>query len=229
VDPLNLSRGNPSLKPEHTNAFEIGFQHSAGKTTLQVSPFFRRTLDAVRTIRTIDSAGVTTRTFANVATSDSYGGDATLAVNGTRLSGFVGTSAFRQVSNATNVAPDLSIRTFGWRARANAAYRVSNTVDVQALFTYQAAMIVEQGTNASRTQFNFAARRKLMQDQLSLTLRVIDPFDTSHERGTTIDPRFTLTSDRARAIRGLLLSASWTFGKPEKGKDTIDLNGDGTP
>ncbi|MDB4889828.1 MAG: TonB-dependent receptor [Gemmatimonadetes bacterium] len=229
VDPLNLSRGNPSLKPEHTNAFEIGFQHSTGKTTLQVSPFFRRTLDAVRTIRTIDSAGVTTRTFANVATSDSYGGDATLAVNGTRLSGFVGTSAFRQVSNATNVAPDLSIRTFGWRARANAAYRVSNTVDVQALFTYQAAMTVEQGTNASRTQFNLAARQKLMQDQLSLTLRVIDPFNTSHERGTTTDPRFTLTSDRARAIRGLLLSASWTFGKPEKGKDTIDLNGDGTP
>jgi hypothetical protein len=102
-------------------------------------------------------------------------------------------------------------------------------VDVQALFTYQAAMTVEQGTNASRTQFNFAARQKLMDDQLSLTLRVIDPFDTSHERGTTVDPRFFQTSDRARAVRGLLLSASWTFGKPEKGKDTIDLSGDGAP
>jgi hypothetical protein len=80
-----------------------------------------------------------------------------------------------------------------------------------------------------RTQLNLAARQKLMQDQLSLTLRVIDPFDTSHERGTTIDPRFFQTSDRARAIRGLLLSASWTFGKPEKERDTIDLSGDGAP
>jgi ferric enterobactin receptor len=229
TDPLNLSRGNPYLKPEHTNAFELGVQHSAGTTTLQLTPFFRRTLDAVRTLRTIDSAGVTTRTFANVATSDAYGGDATLAVRGTRLSGFVGGSAFRQVSNASNVAPDLSVRTFGWRTRANGAYRVSSTMDVQALFTYQAPMTVEQGTNSSRTQFNLAARKKLMEDQLSLTLRVIDPFNTSHERGTTLDPRFTLTSDRSRAIRGLLLSASWTFGKPEKTKDTIDLNGDGTP
>ena len=228
-DPLNLSRGNPYLKPEHTSAYELGFQRSMGKTTLQVTPFFRRTFDAVRTLRTIDSAGVTTRTFANIATSDASGGDATLAISGTRLSGFAGSSVFRQVTNATNVAPDLSIRTTGWRARANAAYRVTKTVDVQALFTYQAAQTVEQGTNGSRTQFNLAARQKLMDDQLSFTLRVIDPFDTSHERGTTIDPRFYQTSDRARAVRGLLLSASWTFGKPEKGKDTIDLSGDGAP
>ena len=225
-DPLNLSRGNPYLKPEHTSAFELGAQRSMGKTTLQVTPFFRRTFDAVRTIRTIDSAGVTTRTFANIATSDSYGGDATLAVSSTRLSGFIGSSAYRQVTNASNVTPNLSISTFGWRARANGAFRVSKTVDVQALMFYQAAMAVEQGTNGRRVHFNMAARQKFMEDQLSLTLRVIDPFNTSHERGTTVDPRFFQTSDRSRAIRGLLLSASWTFGKPDKEKDTIDLNGD---
>jgi outer membrane cobalamin receptor len=229
ADPLNLSRGNPFLKPEHTSAFELGLQRSMGKTTFQVTPFFRRTFDAVRTIRTIDSTGVTTRTFANIATSDAYGGDVTLAASGTRLSGFVGSSVFRQTSNAGNVAPDLSVSTFGWRARANGTYRVSSTVDVQALFTYQAAMAVEQGTNASRTQFNVAARQKLMDDQLSLTLRVIDPFDTSHERGTTVDPRFFQISDRSRAIRGLLLGATWTFGKPDKGKETIDLSGEGPP
>ena len=228
-DPLNLSRGNPYLQPEHTDAWELGLQRSMGKTTLQVTPFFRRTHDAVATLRTIDSAGVTTRTFANIATRDAYGGDATLALSGTRVSGFVGSSAYRQVTNASNVSPDLSIRTYGWRARANGAYRVTKSVDVQALFSYQAAQAVEQGTNSSRTQFNLAARQKLMEDQLSITLRVIDPFDTSHERGTTVDPRFFQTSDRARAIRGLLLSATWTFGKPDKSKDTIDLNADTSP
>ncbi|MDQ6736318.1 MAG: TonB-dependent receptor [Gemmatimonadota bacterium] len=229
ADPLNLSRGNPYLKPEHTSAFEFGVQRTMGKTTLQVTPFFRRTFDAVRTIVTIDTVGVTTRTFANIATSDAYGGDATLAVNGTRLSGFLGSSVFRQTTNAANVSPNLSISTFGWRARANGAYRVSKSIDVQALLTYQAPMTVEQGTTGSRTQFNLAAREKFMRDQLSLTLRMIDPFNTSHERRTTIDPRFLQTSIRARAVRGLLLSASWTFGKSGKEKDTIDLNGDNAP
>ncbi|MGH7615969.1 MAG: outer membrane beta-barrel family protein, partial [Gemmatimonadaceae bacterium] len=229
ADPLNLSRGNPLLMPEHTSAFELGLQRSMGKTTLQVTPFFRRTFDAVRTLRTIDSAGVTTRTFANIATSDASGGDATLAVSSRRLSGFVGASAFHQATNANNIAPELSLRTFGWSARANGAYRVSRAIDVQALLSYQSAITVEQGWNASRTQFNLAVRQKLMADQLSVILRVIDPFDTSHQRGTTTDPRFVQTSDQYRAIRGLLLSASWTFGKPDKSADTIDLSGDGPP
>src|SRR2546428_1876196 len=37
-----------------------------------------RSVDAVRTIRTLDTSGVMTRTFANVATSDAYGADVTI-------------------------------------------------------------------------------------------------------------------------------------------------------
>jgi len=228
ADPLNLSRGNPNLKPEYVRALELGLQQTGERVTIQLTPFFRRTLDAVRTLRSIDSAGVTTRTFKNISTSDAYGGDATVALSGGRLSGFAGASAFRQVSNAANVADGLSIRTFGWRVRSNASLRVSSTQDLQALVSYQAPMTVEQGHNASRTQFSMAARQKLMQDRLSLTLRVIDPFNTSRERNTTIDPRFNQTSSRARVIRGLLLSLNWTFGKPDKERDTID-QGDQSP
>ena len=69
-----------------------------------------------------------------------------------------------------------------------------------------------------------AGRKKLMDDQLSVTLRVIDPFDTSRENSTTIDPRFVQFSSRARKVRGVLLGFSWTFGKPIKDEDLL-----GTP
>jgi outer membrane cobalamin receptor len=213
-DPLNVSRGNPYLRPEYTRAIELGLQRTGERVTLQVTPFFRHTIDAVRTLRTIDSAGVATRTFANVATSDAYGTDATVALSGGKLSGFAGASVFRQVSNASNLDPGLSASTLGWTARLNASYRVSSTFDLQSLLFYQAPMTVEQGRNSSRTRFSFAARQKLKADQLSLTLRVIDPFDTSRETNTTIDPRLLQVTRRSRAIRGLLLSVNWTFGKP---------------
>ncbi|MEP7326870.1 MAG: outer membrane beta-barrel family protein, partial [Gemmatimonadota bacterium] len=233
ADPLNISIGNPNLKPEYIRAFEVGLQRTAGQVTVQVTPFFRHTVDAVRSIRTIDSAGVTTRTFANVATSDGYGADVTVAMSGGRLSGFAGASAFRQVSNAANLATDLSTRTFGWNARTNVSFRVSSRLDLQMLLSYRAAMTVEQGRNSSQTRFSFAVRRKLLNDQLSLTLRVIDPFNTARESSTTIDPQFTQVSSRRRAIRGLLLSVNWTFGHPpkENGRDPNDLNGaeGGTP
>ncbi len=214
ADPLNIFRGNPYLKPEYIRAFELGYQRKAGAATLQLSPYFRHTIDAVRTIRSIDSAGVSTRTYANVATSDAYGADLTVAVAGGRsLSGFVGGSFFRQVSNAANVGPGLNARTFGWTARTNLSYRFSKTFDTQAIVSYRGPTTVEQGKLGSQTRVSLAARKKLMADRLSLTLRIIDPFNTTVESSTTIDPLFYQVSDRRRKIRGLVLNVNWMFGK----------------
>jgi hypothetical protein len=215
-DPLNVSVGNPYLKPQYTRALEIGLQQTMDRMTLQVTPFFRHTLDAVRRLRSIDSAGVATTTFVNAATNDSYGTDATVSLSGDRLSGFAGASAFRQVSNASNLAPGLSARTFGWTARTNVSLRVSKTFDLQTLLFYRGPMTVEQGRIASQMRFSLAARQKLMSDRVDLTLRLIDPFNTDRERFTTIDPAFYQVSNQRRLDRGVLLSVNWNFGKPQK-------------
>jgi outer membrane cobalamin receptor len=229
-DPLNLSIGNPYLRPEYIHAVELGFQRTSGRATIQITPFFRHSVDAVRQIRTIDTTGVTTRTFANIARSDAWGTDATLAVSGAPLSGFVSASAFHQESDAANVAPGLTASSFGWSVRTNLAYRPSRTLDFQALISYQAPMTDVQGKNASRTRVSLAGRKKLRGDQMSLTLRLIDPFNTSREINTTIDPQFTQVTDRRRQIRGLLLSVNWSFGRPQRhGRDDLIGNDTGTP
>ncbi len=77
---------------------------------------------------------------------------------------------------------------------------------------------------------NYDHIAKLMGDQLSLTLRLTDPFNTSSERFTTTDPRFYQVSERHRSVRGLLLSVNWTFGKPDKERgDEIDLSDSPAP
>jgi hypothetical protein len=196
-----------------------------------VTPFYRHTLDAIRTIRTIDTTGVATRTFANIASTNAYGTDVTVAMSGGRVSGFIGGSGFRQISDAANLSPGFSARTFGWTTRTNVTLRASSTVDLQTLLSYQAPMIVEQGRNASRTRLSVAVRQKLMNDQMSVTLRMIDPLNTSLERSTTVDPLFYQVSDRRRLVRGLLLSVNWIFGKAkkEKNREVIDTGDSGPP
>ncbi|MDB4875550.1 MAG: hypothetical protein JWM41_1996 [Gemmatimonadetes bacterium] len=229
LDALNISVGNPYLRPEYIRALELGLQRSGDRVTAQITPFYRHSLDAVRSLRTIDSAGITTRTYANIATNDAYGTDATMALGGGgRIRGFVGGSAYYQRSNAGNVDPTLSASTFGWSVRTNAAFRVSPTVDAQALVSYVGRTTVEQGWNGARTRVSLGFRDKVLADRLSLTLRVIDPFSTTRDRSATLDPRFTQINDRTRAIRGLQLSATWTFGRArKKGRDQIELEPSG--
>ncbi|MEI6741258.1 MAG: TonB-dependent receptor [Gemmatimonadaceae bacterium] len=222
-DPLNLSRGNPDLRPELIASYELGYQRTTQHTSLQVTPFWRHTQDAIRRLRTIDAQGVTTATFANIATVDAWGTDVTLALRGGRLTGFVGGTVNGQQSNAANVAPTLSTSATVWSARANLNVKLSSTLDGQVLVTYRAASRIEQGRNFSQTRVNAALRQKLRGDRLSLTLRVTDPFATEWERSITDDPRFFQTSLRRRQVRGVLLNLTWNFGKPPKGMGQADL------
>ncbi|HEY2854167.1 MAG TPA: TonB-dependent receptor [Gemmatimonadaceae bacterium] len=226
LDALNISVGNPYLRPEYIRALELGFQRTGDRVTVQITPFYRHSFDAVRGIRTLDTTGVTTLSYANIATTDSYGTDATVALgSGGRVSGFIGGSAYHQRNNASNLDPSLSASTFGWSVRTNTSFRVSRKVDAQALVAYVGRTTVDQGWNAPRTRVSFGIRDKLLADRLSLTVRLLDPFNTARERSATLDPAFTQINDRTRAIRGLQLSAAWMFGRPNK-KDTdqIDLN-----
>ena len=231
LDPLNISRGDPHLKPEYIRALELGLQRSTDRVTLQLTPFFRHTSNAVRQIRTLDSAGVVTRTFANVSSSDAYGVDFTLALSGNgRLRGYAGASGFRQVSNAANLGPGISAKTYGWSARTNATFRATSTLDVQTLLSYQAPMTVEQGRVAGRTRVTIAVRQKLVQDRMNVTLRVIDPFNSFRESSTTIDPSFFQISDRRRVMRGLQLNVNWVFGKAQEDRHREPLEpGDAGP
>jgi len=225
LDPLNISRGNPHLQPEYIRSLELGFQRSDDHTTVQVTPYYHHTLNAIRSLRTLDTTGVSTRTFANVASTNAYGTDVTVSLSGDKVSGFASATAFRQVSDAANLSPGLSASTYGWNARTNAMIRLSPTVDLQALVTYVAPMTVEQGRNAARARVSLAIRQKLMNDKLNLTLRILDPFNTLMERNTTIDPAFYQVSDRRRVMRGIQLNATWLFGHVKKDEsDRIDFN-----
>ena len=228
LDALNISVGNPHLRPEYIRALELGFQRTGDRMTLQITPFYRHSSNAVRSIRTIDTSGVTTLTRANIATSDSYGTDATVGLSGGRVSGFIGGSVFHERSNASNLDPLLSSSTFGWSVRSNTSLRVSRSIDAQALVAYTGRATVPQGWNAARTRVSLGIRDKVMADRLSLTLRIIDPFSMSGEHSATIDPAFTQLNDRWRPSRALQLNATWMFGRPPKRRDEpIDLSGAG--
>jgi outer membrane receptor protein involved in Fe transport len=215
-DALNVFQGNPGLRPEYTHAFELGYQQSFSKGTLQLTPFARHTVNAVRFIRTIDDGGVATTTFQNVATSDSYGADLNGSVRFGRLSGFGGFSAFKQVTDGSNLSTDVSNSAFGWSARSNATLKVTPSLDLQGFLMYRAPMTTEQGRMSAMTMTNLAVRHKLFGDQASVALRVMDPFNAMGFGFVTDDGRFAQSSRRRFGARGAFLTFSYNFGQQPK-------------
>jgi outer membrane receptor protein involved in Fe transport len=232
-DPLNVFRGNPFLKPEYTHSFEVGFQQSGDLGTIQLTPFYRHTTDAVRRFTTVDDAtGVATTTFQNVATTDSYGADFNTSIRRGRLTGFGGLSAFRQVTDASNVGAGVGSDAFGWSARMNATFKITPRLDAQGFLMYRAPMATEQGRVSGRQMFNLALRQKLMGDRASVSLRVVDPFNTMRFRSLTDDERFYQETERRMGARGVFLSFSYNFGQqprvrreqqPERGGDEEEV------
>ncbi len=209
--------GNPALQPEFTHAFELGYQQSWQKGSLQVTPYFRRTEDAIRRTNEVDDDGVTIGTFKNLATSDSYGADLTGSLRlSDRLSGFAGFNAFQMQTDGSNVSPDLDTEAFTWSARMNANWKVSPTLDVQGMYMYRAPMNVEQGRMSAFSMASLSLRQKLRGDRSSLTLRVMDPFNTMGFTVRTDDGRFIQESDRRFGARAVFLGFNYNFGRPPR-------------
>jgi outer membrane receptor protein involved in Fe transport len=214
-DALNVFEGNPNLQPEYTHSYELGYQQSLPKNlgSLQITPFLRHTVNAVRQIGQVDDAGVLHVSFQNAATSDQYGTDANLTFRLGKVSGFGGASVFEQQTDAGNLSGATSVRTFGWSARANATWKVTPALDLQAMSMYRAPMKTEQGRMSRFAMTNLALRQKLRGDKATATLRVMDPFGTMGWTMRASDGRVIQLMDRRFGARGAFLSFNYSFGQ----------------
>src|SRR6185503_18714892 len=101
-DVNNVFIGNPALAPEYTNAFELGATRNGKRGTLQFAPFYRQTTNIIRVdINTTDTIGgreVTSVSFRNLASSNSWGTDLNGSLRlGPKLNGFAGFNVFKMV------------------------------------------------------------------------------------------------------------------------------------
>jgi ferric enterobactin receptor len=211
-DQRNRFVGNPALEPEYTHALELGYQHSLPFGSVQLTPFYRRTENAIRRIREF-RADTTISTFANLETSDSYGADANASLRLGKVSGFASVSAFRQVTAAGSVGDNFSSDGFGWSARVSGNVAITPRLDVQGFMMYRAPMDVEQGRMGSFVMSTLSLRQKVMGDKGSISLRVVDPLNRMGFSMQTTDPLYFQLNERSFGARAAYLTFSYNFGQ----------------
>lgn len=69
----NISTGNPSLSPEYTNNYELGYSINIKNSSLSLSAFMRNTDNAIQQVRSSLPGGIVLTTYQNIGVQDAYG------------------------------------------------------------------------------------------------------------------------------------------------------------
>ncbi len=237
-DPSNPRVGNPALRPEYVSAFELGAVRYTPWGSLTLTPYYRYTSDAIDRISAICADGptgvagelcgpgvVTVRTVENVATNTSYGVELISAFSGRAalggLRGYVSVEGFRFVSDGSTSAGDLESDAFGWGGRANASYALGERLgigglDVQASVRYRAPIETAQGRRGAFTFIDFAARKDLLGERASVTLRLRDPFGLAGFSYTIDRPSLYQEFERDWNAQQVGVTLQYTFGRQER-------------
>ncbi|MBA3889236.1 MAG: TonB-dependent receptor [Gemmatimonadaceae bacterium] len=217
MDAQNVFIGNPSLAPEYTDAFELGYTKSGRLGSVQVSPFFRKTSNIIRvdinTADVLEGREVTSVSFRNVATSDSWGTDLNGSLRmGDRFSGFTGFNVYKIVTDGGSEST-LASDAVAWSGRVNGTAQVTKSVSVQASYFYRAPLTIERGRFAAQQSAGLSVRQKLMGDAATVTLRLADPFNTGGFKIQTGDDNVMQYTERKFGVRAAFLTFQYTFGQ----------------
>ncbi len=217
-DVQNVFLGNPSLNPEYTDAYELGYNKSGKFGSFQLSPFYRHTTNVIRFIintdDVVDGRDVTTISFKNLAKANSWGTD----VNGNfrlgkRFSGFLGGNVFKIVTEGGSTTSVAGTDAVTWSARVNGTAEITPTVSLQGFYMYRAPMKVEGG-RFSKMQFtNITFKKKVDGDNSSLSLRLSDPFNTGKFRVQAGTGGMTQITERSMGNRAAYLTYQWNYGQ----------------
>lgn len=218
-DVQNVFIGNPELNPEYTDAVELGYTRRVGWGMVQLSPFYRRTTDVIRFIvdtdDVVDGREVTSISFENLDTGSSWGADVNASFDAGWLDLMASVNVFKMVTNGGS-ATSLSSNAVTWSTRLNATAEITPSLSLQGMTFYRAPMEFEGGKFSSWKMSVLTLRQKLWGDRASLSLRVVDPFDTMGFRVVAGDDTLTQITERDFDARSVHLSFQYNFGEAPK-------------
>jgi ferric enterobactin receptor len=217
-DAQNVFVGNPQLDAEFTDAFELGVTRNGTLGMLQLSPFYRRTANAIRievnTADVIDGRHVTSLTLRNLAASTSWGADLTGSLRmGKRFNGMASANVFKLVSDG-GALTSLSANAVSWSGRLNGTIEPVHTVTIQASYFYRAPLRVPRFEFARFQMMNASIRKSFNGDNASVTLRVSDPFNTGTFRARGGDENVVQLTERNMGMRQAFLAFQYNYGRP---------------
>lgn len=216
-DNRNFFSGNPDLNPEFTNSFDIGHIKYVGKGSISSSIYYRYTTGKIIRIRRVDEDGNSTTRPENLATENSYGAELTSSYAPYpwwKLDGSL--NFFRAITNGDNLDVSYQSDTYSWFTRATSRFTFWKSTDFQLRGNYEAPQQTPQGTRKAIATLDLALSRDVLSTNGTITLNVIDVFNSRRFRSITQGANFYTESSSQGRLRQINLTFSYRLRQAKK-------------
>jgi len=237
IDPVNLRQGNPQLRPEFVNAFELNYSKDYKKGNFLAQLYFVNNPDDITqysdTISTdlynqLQDAGVEPNailnTFINAGTTNRYGAEITLQHQQAKNFNVVTSIDFQyRTVQATAGELDLSNEGVSWEGSLTADYKIEskakslfNNLGFQLNGEYESAEVIPQGRRTPEYRVDLAVRKEFLKNnKASLTFAINDIFNTQRWGVVYDTETFYQESYRRWNVRNFRVTFSYKFGKAD--------------
>jgi outer membrane receptor protein involved in Fe transport len=213
-DELNVSSGNPYLKPTQSDSYELGYETRFGGMETNLRGYFRKDHDLISERRYFISDTVLLTTRDNAGSNKSGGLEFTL--NGRLLPDLtLNTSGNLGYNQQTILDPyglgatTRSARSLSGRARLN--YKLSDADQLQLALNAQGKTLNGQGYRQPNSTTNLSLRHNLS-PAFSLVMNVTDVFNKNKIETITETPLLSETNVRRFDGRVVYLGLSYRLG-----------------
>jgi ferric enterobactin receptor len=234
-DPYNVSTGNPLLKPEIGNNFELGYSGSFKKGgNIYIGLFERINSHDIKDITTFyPDYQVGDSIYHNVSVTDrqnigeEYNSGITLSgsypiTSKLNLRGNLMITDRYQVTHLPTGNVSTGLRT---RFNLNATYELPKDLVIEFFGFYNSASRNLQGKSPQFFIYNFAFRKLFWNKKASIGFTATNPFSKYIKQVTTISTdTYTSTAIRQLQLRSFGLSFMYKFGKLEFTKNKSEDN-----
>lgn len=225
-DQYSISTGNPFLNPEYIDIAEFNILHFKRGLTISIGTYLRYINNKMSRYKYIREDGVSISTYENFNSQKTYGFE--LILSGTilkKIRVMLNGNMFADEVNASNVFDDYDKTSTGYISRFTGTWNVSPTMELMIMGFYRSPRDLPFGRVESMSFASISARKKLLDDRLSVSLNIIDVLNSMRFKYTTIGENYFQESLRKRDNQSISLQLEYKFGSMED-KSSYNRNRD---
>ena len=243
TDNLNITKGNPDLKPEFTQSYEMSYSKTfKGNNTFLASAYYKKTTDLItryldKGTHPITGEEILINTFINANSSQAYGAEFT-SVNYLTKWWDISTNLnlYNSKINTDNLKGTSQDAMWSWFGKFNSNFKLPAKFTMQLSATYQsktnlpvnnntggpggggppmgAAQSSSQGYIKPSYGVDLAVKKSFLKnDAASVTLSMSDIFKTRTSEQYSYSEYFSQTYSRLRDPQMFRLNFAYRFGK----------------